>query len=67
MDNVLTNNDNTVIYYAVKVNGNIVGPSYGDRIVAENAKVAMMVECAAELPIMEVVPVTADGKELLFG
>jgi len=64
-------NVNSVPFYAVKVNGTIVTPSYSDRVVAENIKNTLIVEAhtnGAEMPTsIEVVTVTQEGTEILLG
>lgn len=62
MEQILT--DNEQVKYVIKVNGNIVSPAFADRMVAEMRK--------SELPpetqmVAEVVPVTEDGRQVLFG
>lgn len=57
-------NDNTVIYYVVRVNGQNMTIPFNSRQLAEMeiTKLAPNLQSLAE-----VVPVTAEGKELLLG
>ena len=55
-----------VVYYAVKVNGMILEHKYSDKTYAENIKFQVQRE-QGPAALVEVVPVTADGKELLLG
>ena len=57
-------NDNTVVYYAVKVNGMIVTQKFTSQMAAEAAKEQLSPEAKM---IAEVVTCTSDGKELLLG
>ncbi len=59
---ILENGD--VVYYAVMVNGKPVGPKHTSPALAE-AAIAQLDE--AHQLIAEVVPVTADGNQLLLG
>lgn len=56
--------EGNVTYYAVKVNGQIVSPKYSTPQQAEAMFEHLNEEHRA---IAEVVPVTADGKQILFG
>ena len=56
--------DNTVVYYAVKVNGMIVTQKFTSQMAAEQAKEQLPTETKM---LAEVVTCTADGKELLLG
>jgi len=57
-------NDNTVIYYVVRVNGQNMTIPFNSMQLAETEKMKLAPELQA---IAEVVPVTAEGKELLLG
>ena len=59
---IIENGD--VVYYAVKVNGTIVSPRYATPSLAE-AQIEHLAE--PHRLIAEVVRITADGKEILFG
>lgn len=61
-ENMIENNEQ--VFYAVSVNGNICSPKYSTPAGAES-QIALLSE--AHQSIAEVVPVTADGKQLLFG
>jgi hypothetical protein len=50
--------------YAVKCNGQIVSPPYPTVALAENA---MTMLSEVHQSVAEIIPVTADGKEILFG
>lgn len=56
--------DNTVIYYVVRVNGQNVSQPCHSQTLAEMERSKLDPEIQQ---IAEVVPVTADGKELLLG
>lgn len=57
-------NDNTVIYYVVRVNGQNMSIPSTSKSIAEMEKMKL----APELQMMaEIVSVTADGKQLLLG
>ena len=56
--------DQTVVYYEVRVNGVAVSPKLESQMIAVAEKAKLPAETQA---IAEVVPVTADGKELLLG
>ena len=53
-----------VVYYAIKINGQVVGPKHRSVFMAEQA-IQQLSE--THRSIAEVVPVTTDGKELLLG
>lgn len=55
--------DGTVVYYAHKVNG-IIQRKFESSFLAEQEKAKMPQD---QQQIVEIVPVTADGKEVLFG
>lgn len=57
-------NDNTVIYYVVRVNGQNMTIPFNSRQMAESEIVKLAPDLQA---LAEVVPVTAEGKELLLG
>ena len=59
----LTNSDN-VTYYAVMVNGQIVGPKV---LTPQAAEAQMMLLDEAHRSIAEVVPITENGQQILFG
>ena len=63
MNNLIDNEGNTV-YYVVKVNGAAVSPRFSSHQLAE-MQITHLEE--AHQLIAEVVPVTADGKDLLLG
>ena len=63
MNNEIIENGD-VVYYAVRVNGTIVGPKHSSPLLAEAAITHLNEE---QQSVAEVVPVTADGKELLLG
>jgi len=63
MDNMITD-DLDVVYYVVRVNGVAVSTPFNERMMAEMAKNNLPEE---QKMIAEVVPVTADGKQLLLG
>ena len=50
--------------YAIMINGQPVGPKYASMQIAE-AQIALLSE--AHQSIAEIVPVTVDGNQLLFG
>lgn len=57
-------NDNTVMYYVVRVNGQNMTVPFSSRQLAE----AELTKLAADLrPLAEIVTVTSEGKELLLG
>jgi len=65
----MNNNENMIenteqVYYAVSVNGNICSPKYTTQSGAES-QISLLSE--SDQTIAEVVPVTYDGKQLLFG
>ena len=62
MNQILT--DNQQIYYVVRVNGANITAPVTSKMVAESSLNSLPPETQS---IAEVVPVTADGKELLFG
>lgn len=57
-------NDNTVIYYVVRINGKDVTVPFSSPQLAEMEKSKLAPDLQM---IAEVVPVTAEGKELLLG
>jgi len=63
MNNIITD-DMDVVYYVVKVNGNIVSPRYSEMLPAQ---MAIQQLSEAHQSIAEVVPVTVDGKQVLLG
>lgn len=63
MNNMITD-DLDVVYYVVKVNGTAVSTPFNERMMADMAKNDLPEE---QKMIAEVVPVTADGKQLLLG
>lgn len=62
MNNVLV--DNEQVYYKIKVKGKLVGTQYSSEFLAEQAKIQLSEEeqCSAAI-----VPVNAQGLEILFG
>ena len=62
MDNTITDS-NDKIFYVIRVNGRVVSTQFTDRVVAEVAKQDLPPE---QQVVAEVVPVTADGLELLL-
>lgn len=60
---VLSSGD--VVYYAVKVNGTQI-QKFSDKTIAENIKLQIEKDKGPSV-LVEVVPVTSDGKEILFG
>ena len=63
MDNMILDTGD-VLYYVVRVNGQDMSPKYSNQMLAE----AELQKLAPEMrSIAEVVPVTADGKQLLLG
>ncbi len=66
MNNTILAGGEEVAYFGVKVNGVLTHHKYSNRMRAEDVKTGIeMAEGSTVL--VEVVPVTADGKELLFG
>jgi len=63
MDNMITDDVDTV-FYVVKVNGVAVSAPFNERMLAEMAKSNLPEE---QMMLAEVVPVTADGNQLLLG
>lgn len=57
-------NDNTVVYYVVRVNGQNVTIPTSNLAIAEMEKTKLAPDVQM---VAEVVPVTADGKQVLFG
>jgi hypothetical protein len=57
-------NDQTVVYYVVRLNGEIVSQRYQNSVLAEMEKSKLPPEQQA---LAEVVPITADGNQLLLG
>lgn len=57
-------NDQTVVYYVVRVNGQNVSERFENRVIAEMEKQKLDPE---QQKLAEVVPVTADGAQLLLG
>lgn len=57
-------NDQTAVYYAICVNGVIISQKYDSKMIAETEKTKLPIETQA---VAEVVPMTADGKQLLLG
>lgn len=57
-------NDNTVIYYVVRVNGQNMTVPFNSMQMAEMERTKLAPDLQA---LAEVVPVTAEGKELLLG
>lgn len=64
MEEMLTNDDPTVVQYVIKVNGIPVSAPFGDKMLAEMARNNLPEE---QRMIAEVVPVTSDGKQILLG
>lgn len=69
-NNILHGGD--VLYYALKMNGTVLPEHFNERILAEQTKAQMLLENTKSgidnIPVnIEVVQVTADGKEVLFG
>jgi len=64
---MVTNSEQT--NYAVKINGVITGTPFSDKMAAELAKMQILAEANTNNTniLAEVVPVTADGKEVLLG
>lgn len=56
--------DETVVYYVVRANGQDVSQKFGNAMLAEVEKAKLSPELQE---IAEVVPVTADGSQLLLG
>jgi len=61
-ENMIENTEQ--VYYAVSVNGNICSPKY---VTAEGAQDQIKLLSESDQAIAEVVPVTYNGKQLLFG
>lgn len=61
-ENMIENNDQ--VYYAVSVKGNICSPKY---TTSEGAESQIKLLSESDQAIAEVVPVTYDGKQILFG
>ena len=61
-ENMIENTEQ--VFYAVSVNGNICSPKYATPAGAES-QISLLSE--AHQAIAEVVPVTSEGKQLLFG
>lgn len=57
-------NDQTTMYYVVRVNGEVVSPKFENRMLAEMEKQKLDPKKQA---IAEVVSVTSDGSQLLLG
>ena len=56
--------DSEQVYYVIKVNGNVVSQPFTERMVAEMQKSQMPAETQL---LAEIVPVTSDGRQVLFG
>jgi hypothetical protein len=56
-------NDNTVLYYVVRVNGQNMSIPTTTKAIAEMEKMKLAPELQM---IAEIVPVTADGKQMLL-
>lgn len=63
MNNMITDDVN-VVYYVVKVNGVEISTRFNERMMAEMAKNGLPEE---QKMLAEVVPVTAEGKQVLLG
>ena len=63
MDQLLNDEVNTV-EYVLKVNGVAVSGTFTDKMACEMAKLNLPEE---QRMLAEVVPVTSDGKQVLFG
>jgi len=63
MNNLITD-DMDVVYYVIKVNGVQVSTKFTERMMAEMAKNNLPDE---QKMIAEVVPVTAEGNQVLLG
>jgi hypothetical protein len=63
MDQLLNDEVNTV-EYVLKINGVEVSGKFADKMACEMAKINLPEE---QRMLAEVVPVTADGKQVLFG
>lgn len=61
MDHNLESNQE---YYIIKVNGKPVSPRYGSRLIAESERLKLD---EPQRSVAEIVPVTEDGKDILFG
>ncbi len=61
-DNMIENTEQ--VYYAVSINGNICSPKY---VTPEGAQDQIQLLSESDQAIAEVVSVTADGKQILFG
>lgn len=55
--------DETVVYYVVRANGQDISQRYENPMLAEMEKAKLVPELKA---VAEVVPVTADGKQMLL-
>ena len=70
MNNTILNGGE-VVYFAIKMNGNVLGEKFTDRSMAETTKTRMLNENAntgMTVPVtIDVVQVTANGQEVLFG
>lgn len=56
--------DDTVMYYAIAVNGKVVSAKFSDRGAAEQARTSLPVE---QQNIAEVVTVDSESRQLLLG
>jgi hypothetical protein len=57
-------NDDTVVYYALAVNGRVVTPKVTEKFAAEMARASLP---AHQQKIAELVTVDASGRQLLLG
>lgn len=64
MENQILNNNGSVVYYVVMVNGTAMSAKHNSHMLAEMEMDKLSPELKA---IAEVIPVTADGKQVLFG
>lgn len=63
-DNDRLVDDNQVTYYVVRVNGRDVSMRYSNKMMAEQELINLT---EAERNVAEVVAITPDGKQVLFG
>lgn len=64
MNNTILKNDGSVVYYVVRVNGQIVSPRFESKVLAEAEKSKLEPE---QQNIAEVITVTSDGNQVLLG
>ena len=66
MNKTILADSGEVILYGVKVNGVLTHHKYSSRMRAEDVKTGIETEKGSTV-LVEVVPVTVDGKEILLG